>query len=53
MGLKSMISGPFFIGNLVDVGCRVNALLTAFGHTPGHTVDDRNVSFVGQLRDSR
>jgi hypothetical protein len=34
-GLKSMISGPFFIGNLVGVGCRRMGLGPSLGTLAG------------------
>jgi hypothetical protein len=37
-GLKSMISGQFFIGSLVGVGCRLMVLGPSLG-TPADTLD--------------
>ena len=34
-GLKSMISGPFFIGDLVGVGCRLMDLGPSLGTLAG------------------
>ena len=48
-GLKSMISGPFFIGNLVGVGCRMMVLGTRLGTLVG-TLDDANVCLLSTRR---
>ena len=42
-----MISGPFFLGNLVGVGCRSMLIGLRSGTLLGHTPDDANVCLVG------
>jgi hypothetical protein len=40
MGVKSMISGPFFISSLVGVGCRVVVPRPRLGTLRAHCLDD-------------
>ena len=46
-GLKSTISGRFFIGSLVGVGCRMMGVGPRAGTLGGHTGADANVCLSG------